>query len=137
MPRDQSTNVLVGWEGYRVKLVERIEPTTGAGKPRVEITLAREKRTFRCSGCGQETAKVHEMMVRCVRDLPILDADTYVWVPRYRVACPTCGPKLEALSWLSRVGAGDAAPGGERRPAVPRPARASTWPSSTGSTGTP
>ena len=39
--------------------------------------------------------------MRCVRDLPILDADTYVWVPRYRVACPTCGPKLEALSWLS------------------------------------
>jgi transposase len=38
--------------------------------------------------------------MRCVRDLPILGADTYVWVPRYRVACPTCGPKLEALSWL-------------------------------------
>jgi len=101
LPRDQSTNVLVGWECYRVKLVERIEPTTGAGKPRVEITLAREKRTFRCSGCGQETAKAHEMVVRCIRDLPLLDAETHVWVPRYRVACPTCGPKLEALSWLS------------------------------------
>ncbi len=36
-----------------------------------------------------------------MRDLPILDADTYVWLPRYRVACPTCGPKIEALSWLS------------------------------------
>jgi len=48
------------------------------------------------------TRQVHEVTVRCVRDLPILDADTYVWVPRYRVACPTCGPKLEALSWLSR-----------------------------------
>jgi transposase len=36
-----------------------------------------------------------------VRDLPLFDADTYVWVPRYRVACPTCGPKLEALAWLS------------------------------------
>jgi transposase len=33
--------------------------------------------------------------------LPILDAETHVWVPRYRVACPTCGPKLEALSWLA------------------------------------
>jgi len=101
LPRDQSTNVLVGWECYRVKLVERIEPTSGVGKPRVEITLAREKRTFRCSGCGQETTRVHEMVVRCVRDLPILDAETHVWVPRYRVACPTCGPKIEALSWLS------------------------------------
>ena len=46
----------------------------------------------------QVTAKT---VVRCVRDLPILDARTYVWVPRYRVACPICRPKLEALSWLS------------------------------------
>ena len=101
MPRDQFTNVLVGWEGYKVKLVERMEPTESADKPRVEITLVRTKRSFRCSGCGQETTKVHEMVVRCIRDLPLLDADTHVWVPRYRVACPTCGPKIEALSWLS------------------------------------
>lgn len=44
---------------------------------------------------------MHETLIRCVRDLPILDAETHVWVPRYRVACPTCGPTLEALSWLS------------------------------------
>jgi len=101
LPRGYSTNILVGWERYRVKLVERVEPAEAAGKPRVEVTLVRETRTFRCSGCGHETTKVHEMVVRCVRDLPILDAETHVWVPRYRVACPTCGPKLEALSWLS------------------------------------
>jgi len=78
-----------------------MEPTEATGKPRVEITLVREKRSFRCSGCGRETTKVHEVVVRCIRYLPILDAETHVWVPRYRVACPTCGPKLEALSWLS------------------------------------
>jgi transposase len=101
LPCDQSTNVLAGWEGYQVKRVERIEPTEATGKPRVEITLTHDKPTFRCSGCGHETTQVHEMVVRRVRDLPILDAETHVWVPRYRVACPTCGPKLEALSWLS------------------------------------
>ena len=101
MPRDHSTNIFAGWEPYRVKLVERIEPTEPAGKSRMEVTLERESRTFRCSGCGQETTKVHEMVVRCIRDLPMLDAETHVWVPRYRVACPTCGPKLELLSWLS------------------------------------
>ena len=100
MPQEHSTNILAGWERYRVKWVERIEPTE-ASKPRVEVTLERESRTFRCSGCGQETAKVHEVIVRCIRDLPILDAETHVWVPRYRVACPTCGPKLETLPWLS------------------------------------
>lgn len=101
MPRDHSTNILAGWERYRVKFVERIEPTGGGGKPRVEVTLVREARTFQCSGCGQETTKVHETVIRCVRDLPILDAETHVWVPRHRVACPSCGPRLEALSWLS------------------------------------
>jgi transposase len=101
LPRDHCTNILAGWERYRVKLVERIEPTETGRQPRVEVTLERDTWTFRCSGCGQETTQVHDMRVRCVRDLPILDASTYVWVPRYRVACPTCGPKLEALAWLS------------------------------------
>lgn len=101
MPRDHSTNILGGWERYRVKFIERIEPAEASAKPRVEITLTRECRTFQCSSCGRETTKVHEVIVRCVRDLPILDAETHVWVPRYRVACPTCGPKLECLSWLS------------------------------------
>lgn len=101
MPRDHCTNILAGWERYQVKQVERIEPTEASGKPRVEITLARETRIFQCSGCGPETTKVHETVVRCIRDLPVLDAETHVWVPRYRVACPTCGPKLEMLSWLS------------------------------------
>jgi len=101
LPQDHSTNILAGWDGYRVKLVERIEPTDAAGKPRVEVTLERDTWTFRCSECGQETTQVHDVNVRCVRDLPILDAETHVWVPRYRVSCPTCGPKLEALSWLS------------------------------------
>jgi transposase len=34
--------------------------------------------------------------------LPILDARTWLWVPRRRVSRPRCGPKLERLSWLSR-----------------------------------
>jgi hypothetical protein len=42
LPQDHSTNILAGWERYRVKLVERIEPVDAAGKPRVEVTLKRE-----------------------------------------------------------------------------------------------
>lgn len=101
MPRLDSSSLLAGWEGYAVKNVERVEPTAKGDRPRVEITLRRTKPTFRCSGCGRETRASHERTFRCVRDLPILDADTYVWFPRYRVACPTCGPRVEALSWLS------------------------------------
>src|SRR5260370_30137458 len=59
------------------------------------------KGTFQGWGWGGGARGIHEMTIRCIRDLPILDADTYVWVPRYRVACAACGPKIEALSWLS------------------------------------
>jgi hypothetical protein len=92
LPRDQFTNVLVGWEGYPVELVERGEPAEKGGRARVEITLTRDKPTFRCSGCDLETTQVHEMIIRCVRDLAILDADAYVWVPAIASPAPRAGP---------------------------------------------
>lgn len=102
MPQDYCTEVLVGWEGYAVESVERRAAIAPEERPQVHIRLARTAWAFRCSGCGQLCREVHEVTLRCVRDLPILDADTYVWFPRYRVACLTCGPKVEALPWLSR-----------------------------------
>lgn len=101
MPQDYCTDVLVGWEGYEVLRVERLEAIGPGHRPRVHIEMVRTKATFQCSGCGQEATQVHEIARRCVRDLPILDADTYVWFPRYRVACPACGPKIEAVPWLA------------------------------------
>ena len=44
---------------------------------------------------------MHDVAVRRVRDLPILDARTILIVPRCRVNCPGCGPKLEQLDWLA------------------------------------
>jgi transposase len=90
---------LGGWEGYRVRGVERIE-----GLP-VEIWISLEPRgDVRpvCEGCGEMVTAVHEVVVRRIRDLPILDARTWLEVPRRRVHCPRCGPKLERLSWLGR-----------------------------------
>jgi transposase len=34
--------------------------------------------------------------------LPILDAETHVWLQRFRVDCPECGRRLERLSWLAK-----------------------------------
>jgi transposase len=42
------------------------------------------------------------MEERWIRELPILDAETWLLVPRFRVACPVCGPKLEYLPWLAK-----------------------------------
>ena len=47
-------------------------------------------------------AALHDISTREVRDLPVFDTETYHRVPRRRVHCPRCGPKLERLAWLHR-----------------------------------
>lgn len=90
---------LGGWEGYRVAGVERVQGRSAE----VWITLeARSGVAPVCEGCGGAASGVHEITERHVRDLPILDAATWLVVPRRRVMCPRCGPKLERLSWLGR-----------------------------------
>lgn len=54
----------------------------------------------RCSGCGFCGAPVHDQEERRVRDLPIFEARVELVVPRLRLLCPHCGPKLEELAWL-------------------------------------
>jgi transposase len=53
-----------------------------------------------CSHCGESTRAVHDQQERRVRDLPIFEHRVELIVPRLRVACARCGPKLERLSWL-------------------------------------
>lgn len=57
---------------------------------------------MRCSGCHEMVGQVHEVVDRWVWDLPVFEAETWMRVPRRRVACPRCGPKLEELEWLER-----------------------------------
>lgn len=90
---------LGGWEGYRVERVERREGATR------EIWIHLDRRPgggMICDGCGSRGDSVHDVEMRMVRDLPILEARTWLSVPRRRVACPRCGPKLERLTWLDR-----------------------------------
>ena len=61
-----------------------------------------QKRKRICSGCGEEVKRVHDTTERWVRDLPILDAETWLLVHRVRVLCPRCGPKVESLDWLEK-----------------------------------
>lgn len=90
-----------GWKGYRAGVVERFE--AGVKGPRAEVwidLLAYGDKPRKCSGCGDFVDRVHDWSEREVRDLPIFEADTVLMVSRARVACPRCGPKLEALDWL-------------------------------------
>lgn len=105
MPSNECMSVLTGWEGYRVEHVQRFEgqQPEGPGRPEVWIELKPDpERVKYCSGCLQPVQHVHDVSQRWVRDLPILDADTWLQVDRCRLECPQCGPTLELLSWLDR-----------------------------------
>ena len=54
-----------------------------------------------CSGCGRSISAVHDSEERRVRDLPMFDAAVELLVPRLRLRCDVCGPKLERLNWLA------------------------------------
>jgi transposase len=96
------TEALGGWTGYSVGTVRRFEAGEKGTTPRVWIDLHRTDGPFVCSACGRSCDKYHDHSERWVRDLPILGAETHLCFPRFRVACPTCGPKLEHLPWLSK-----------------------------------
>jgi transposase len=92
--------VLGGWEGYALGTIGRMPTDSDGDDVLIELHPLR-KHPRRCSGCGRTTMAVHDTVERWVRDLPLFDADTWLLVHRVRVACPTCGPKLEDLSWLA------------------------------------
>lgn len=99
MTTDDVIEVLGGWEGYSI---ESIDADREEGKAYVRIDLTPLPGVARrCSGCGRMVSKIHDVTFRWVRDLAILDAETWLWLGRVRVACPHCGPKLEALDWLA------------------------------------
>lgn len=89
---------LGAWEGYAV--AQECEQTRG-GERWCILTLEALPQVVRCcSGCGWRGTAVHDQEQRRIRDLPIFDVPVELVVPRLRLACPNCGPKLEALSWL-------------------------------------
>lgn len=89
---------LGSWEGYEVK-EDRIEVRQGRSWCVIElVALAGLGRC--CSGCGVATTVIHEVQERRVRDLPVFEHAVELIVPRIRVECPQCGPKIERLPWL-------------------------------------
>lgn len=89
---------LGGWAGYDV--VSVFEERRGGERWCIVSLFAKERLQRRCSGCGSATRQVHDCEERRVRDLPIFEVPVELVVPRLRVLCPNCGPKLEQLDWL-------------------------------------
>jgi transposase len=88
--------------GFELTHVQR-EPASVSDPPRIVLEL-RPVPNYpkRCSRCGDVVIEVHDVSERRVRDLPILEAETWLVFPRVRLQCPRCGPTVEAVPWLDR-----------------------------------
>jgi transposase len=103
MAYDEITALLGGWEGFELVGVRREPASVTQPVPQIVLEL-RPLPTHprRCSRCGAVVAEIHDTSERRVRDLPILDAETWLIFPRMRLQCPRCGPTVEAVPWLDR-----------------------------------
>jgi transposase len=103
MAYEEMTTLLGGWPGFELVGMRREGATPHRPLPRIVLTLqAVAGQPRRCSRCGQIVGEVHDVTPREIRDLPILDAETWLIVPRARLKCPRCGPTVEAVPWLDR-----------------------------------
>lgn len=98
MPMSDLTTLL-GLKGFHVKKLEK----EGRGwRRRVVVTLGRDRGyRFRCSGCGAAVEKAARYQERTVQHLPLWQHVTVIRLQVYRVICPDCGLKVEALPWLA------------------------------------
>jgi transposase len=90
---------LGGWVGYSVKDAH-LQERAGVRWCVISLQLL-SGRAHCCSGCGRWVRAVHDVVERRIRDLPLFEHPVELIVPRIRVACPRCGPRIERLSWLT------------------------------------
>lgn len=89
---------LGGWVGYGVGSWRHEQ--RGERRWLVLELVAQADAVRRCSGCGASVSAIHDRSVRRIRDLPVFEDAVELRVPRLRLACPNCGPRLERLDWL-------------------------------------
>jgi len=99
MPMDNFTTLL-GIPGFKVIEVKQQKRNR---RSRAILSLEREPGfEYRCSGCKQAVAEVRTYRTRWVRHLLLWQHVTFLRFQQYRVMCPRCGPKVEALPWMAR-----------------------------------
>ena len=88
---------LLGIQGYRVSAVEQIAGRPGRSMVRIHLERAREG--YICSGCGQGILHAYDHTWQELRHLTLWQHQTALRFPRYRVDCPDCGVRTEALDF--------------------------------------
>jgi len=88
---------ILDWPGY---LVYRHEIDEKTRTLKLWVRRKRGNKILTCSGCRGSCRKIEEIRQREVRDLPWRKYQTVVVVEIYRVRCPKCGLKVEAVPQL-------------------------------------
>ena len=96
MPGDCLTSLL-GIQGFRGVRLEW--QRVGKGHSAVMIHLERNKGGYRCGECGQ-AAPGYDHHVQEVQRLTLWQHLSFLRFERYRVDCPTCGIRTEALDFV-------------------------------------
>jgi len=94
--RDYLTELL-GIQGYRVIDLDRIGD--GPGRSIVRVHLERTQQGYICSGCGQGVLQGYDHAWQELRHLTWWQHQCILRFQRYRVDCPDCGVRTEALEF--------------------------------------
>ena len=97
MQQDCLTDLL-GIQGYRVIAVERIN---GYILSTVRVHLERTRTDYICGECGRNVSGGFNHTMQEVKHLTFWHHQTILRYPRFRVECPNCGVRTEALNFVS------------------------------------
>lgn len=90
-----SNNIITQWLNLPQVYPQRIDIV---GKNTI-IYLARERDKLVCSGCGQTVERGYDSRRQYLRDLSCFEYSTYLFLEKFRVDCPSCGVRVEELSF--------------------------------------
>jgi len=88
---------LLGIQGFQVT---GIEPTEYKGHSAVIVDLERTRDGYRCSGCGEQVEAGYDSKEYEIQHLMWWQHVTLLRFRRYRVECPKCGVRTEALDFV-------------------------------------
>jgi len=89
--QEESLTSLLGIQGYRVSKVEQTGCST------VVVHLERTRRDYTCGHCGRVVSAGYDHKPEELHHLMLWQYQTILHFDRYRVKCPNCGVKTEAL----------------------------------------
>lgn len=99
MPTIDYLTSLLEIQGFRVVKVERKIENERSG---VILELERTTKNYICSGCGRQLTNAYDSRLQVVQHLSLWQHVTYLRFKRYRLKCPDCGVKVEALDFVDK-----------------------------------